>query len=89
MRTVTALYTIYDKIAEEAGPLFHAPNNKVARRNYDAMLSQVSDVSKDDYILYRVGEFDTDKAMIYPTEKPVVVGTAERDYQSDEVENAQ
>ena len=53
------LFTIYDKIAGESGPLFEAKNEQVAIRQYDQLISQQEDIlSKDDFQLMCVGEYD-------------------------------
>ena len=48
-----SIYTIYDKVAEECGPLFQAKSDAVACRACRTSLSNVHDV--DDYKLLRVG----------------------------------
>ena len=50
------LYCIYDKQAEEAGPVFTAVNHAIARRNTVQLLSSVSDYTE--YTLYCIGVFD-------------------------------
>jgi len=52
------LYTIYDRVAEEAGPLFPAVNDGIAIRNYRNVLEQVPEYQRGDYRLYYIGEFD-------------------------------
>jgi len=66
------LYTIYDRIAQEAGPVFNAKNDQVAVRNAVALLKSVSDTQIDDYLLYRVGTFDTDINHIDDCEKKII-----------------
>lgn len=56
------LYSIYDKVAQESGPVFQAKNDDVAIRATCNLLADVHAI--DDYILYRVGTFDTDNHMI-------------------------
>ena len=59
------VYTIYDRDAGEAGPLFQAVNDKVAARGFrHAMLEAVAD---GDFQLMCVGEFNE--------EKPEIIGT--------------
>ena len=56
------LYSIYDKVAMESGPVFQAKNDDVAVR---ATCSLLSDVDKcDDFVLYRVGTFDAENHII-------------------------
>ena len=47
------LYTIYDKVAQETGPLFEAKSDAVASRSARNLLSEVQAV--DDFKLLRVG----------------------------------
>ena len=50
------LYTIYDKVAQEIGPLFEAKSDAVASRSARNILSEVRAV--DDFKLLRVGYSD-------------------------------
>jgi hypothetical protein len=50
------VYCIRDNVAEESGPLFHAPNDGVAWRNFVKALENA--VTPDDYSLYLVGLYD-------------------------------
>ena len=63
------LYTIYDKVAQETGPLFEAKSDAVASRSARNLLSEVS--SPDDFKLLRVGY--TDKSTGVITVEPVPV----------------
>lgn len=62
------LYCIYDRVAEEAGPVMQCPNDGVALRAYRQALQQVSQVDKDAYWLYYVGDIDTHKMVLTPVE---------------------
>jgi len=53
------LYTVFDVIADEAGPLFEAKNDRVAVRQYQNLLSQ-SRLDASEYKLYQVGVFNHD-----------------------------
>lgn len=53
------IYTIYDLVAKEAGPLFLAKNDDVAARNYQNMLKANPGVYVDDYELRCIGTFNT------------------------------
>lgn len=55
------LYTVYDRVACQCGPLFEALNEAVAVRQYRNLLQSVSPLDRDAYVLYRVGSFDRDK----------------------------
>lgn len=58
------LYTIYDNVALEAGPLFPAKNDGVAWRQFQQLLAET--YNKEDYSLLYCGDFDTDSAVIAP-----------------------
>ena len=52
------LYAIYDKDAEEFGPLFNAKNDLIASRYVEEMIKDVKNV--ESYSVYRMGEYDTE-----------------------------
>lgn len=54
----TILYTIFDRVAEEAGPVFEAVNDGVAMRNFRNLLKDVPAYQHGDYRIYRLGSFD-------------------------------
>ena len=56
------LYSIYDKDAEEYGPLFNAKNALIASRYVEEMIKEVKNV--DPYSLSCMGEYDTEKGII-------------------------
>lgn len=66
------VYTIYDKVAEESGPVFCAVNDGVALRNFKAMLQQ-QNVSIYEYKLYCLGSYDAKTMIIMPTDPREVV----------------
>ena len=55
------LYSIYDKDAQEYGPLFNAKNDIVASRYVEEMIKDVK--HSDSYALYCMGEFDTENGI--------------------------
>lgn len=57
----TILYTIYDLVAEEAGPVFEAVNDGVAMRNFRNLLKEIPAYQHGDYRIYRLGSFDHSK----------------------------
>lgn len=61
------VYTIFDRVAEDAAPVFCARNDGVAIRAFRGALK---DARPDEFRLYCVGEFDTDKVILLPKEKP-------------------
>ena len=52
------LYSIYDKDAQEFGPLFNAKNALIASRYVEQMIKDVDNV--DPYAIYKMGEYDTE-----------------------------
>lgn len=61
------LYCIYDRVAQEAGPIFEAKNNGVALR----MFSGVNlPGNADDFSLMCIGEFDHSRMWIEGFEVP-------------------
>lgn len=65
------LYTIYDRLAEEAGPIFHAKNDAVALRAAKNLLKDVANAA--DYVLHHIGFFDTKESCLIPLETVSVV----------------
>lgn len=59
------MYVIYDRLAEEAGPIFHARNDAVAYRSYDHHIS-TSRLNPDEYDLYYVGLYNAEIMLIKP-----------------------
>ena len=59
---ITRLYSVYDSVAEEYGPLFQAKNDDVALRNVIQMFTEmhVPVMNLESYHLYHVGDFDSD-----------------------------
>lgn len=53
------VYVIYDKVAEEGGPLFLAKNDGVAMRQYMNLIKDVK--QPGDFQLYVLGEYDPSK----------------------------
>lgn len=52
------LYVIYDKVAEESGPIYMAINEGVALRQAVQILKPLPVTTRDDYKLMRVGFYD-------------------------------
>lgn len=65
------LYSIYDRVAEEGGPVFCAVNDGVAIRQYRALLQEVVPVDRDAFQLFLVGEYDTKDMKLESEENPV------------------
>lgn len=59
------LYSIYDSVAEEFGPLFHSKSDAVAKRAVTTVLHE--GVKASDYDLYMIGTYDVDLGIIEPS----------------------
>ena len=64
------IYTIYDSVAKECGPIFQAKNHDVAVRAFHSLMAETSNVMSTDYDLYCLGEFDTEKCSFVPLDVP-------------------
>ena len=64
------IYTIYDVVAKECGPIFQSKNHDVAVRAFRSLISDTPNVNVSDYDLYCLGEFDTEKCSFVPLEVP-------------------
>lgn len=62
---VMKLYALYDRVAEESGPIAEAKNDGVALRMYQHMLAS-KQLPPDDYQLICVGEWNRDTLDISP-----------------------
>jgi hypothetical protein len=54
------VYSIYDKVAKESGPLFFAKNEEVAQRQFNNVLGDFDEVRKSEYELILIGTFETE-----------------------------
>ena len=52
---MTYIYTLYDKVAEEYGPIFEQKNDNVAIRCIEQQFGANKHMLASDFILYRVG----------------------------------
>lgn len=66
------LYTVYDRIAEESGPVFEAKNDGVAMRMFLTIKSKTDNL-QDDYKLLRLGSIDHQTSMITVSQVPIEV----------------
>lgn len=57
----TNMYTVFDRVAEEAGPVFEAVNDGVAIRQFRNLLKDVPSYQHGDFRIYRIGTFDHSK----------------------------
>ena len=78
------LYTIYDKVAQETGPIFEAKNDAVASRSARNLLSK--SLSADDYKLLRVGFTDKSTGVITIEIPPVEIDPFSLDIQLTDME---
>ncbi len=60
------IYTFYDKVACEAGPIFQAKNDTVALRCFMSLMKETPSVNPADYDVYCLGEFDTEDRSFVP-----------------------
>lgn len=67
------IYTIYDTVAKECGPIYQAKNHDVAVRAFKSLISDTPNVKVSDYDLYCLGEFDTEKCSFVPVEVPFTI----------------
>lgn len=67
------LYTIYDRAAEESGPVFQAKNDSVARRGYMQAIDGSS--APYDFDLYYIGDYNEHVMKITMLGDPIRVET--------------
>ena len=62
------VYTIYDSVAKECGPIFQAKNHDVAVRAFKSLICDNLDnhINVTDYDLYCLGLFDTESRFFVP-----------------------
>ncbi len=60
------IYTIYDVVAKEAGPIFQGKNDEVAVRVFNSLLNDTPNIKPTDYEIYCLGEFDTEARTFVP-----------------------
>ena len=60
---INELFTIYDKVAQEAGPIFQAKNLYVAMRYVKEMIKD-NNINLTEYDLVRLGSFDSESMSI-------------------------
>jgi 23S rRNA-/tRNA-specific pseudouridylate synthase len=53
------VYTIYDTVAKESGPLFYAKNLAVAQRSFNNLLKDLDEETRKEYELRLIGVFNT------------------------------
>ncbi len=60
------IYTIYDKVAEECGPVFQAKNDNVACRMVKSLFDENPSILGGEYEVYSLGLFDTENRNFVP-----------------------
>lgn len=75
MDKMMGVYTIFDKVAEDAGPIFTAKNDAVAAR---AARHALRDADVRDFDLVKIGEYDAVKVRLYPCERVSVQMSSEK-----------
>jgi hypothetical protein len=58
------LYAVYDKLMEEAGPIFEARNDEVAKRMFRNLMKDNPGINREDHTLYSLGSFNRNKLEI-------------------------
>lgn len=83
------LYTIFDKIADDAGPLFGAKNDDVAKRQFRNFIKESNNnpsgikINIDEYSLVYVGDFDTTRMTLTSIDRPVVLNVMYGDKENE------
>ncbi len=80
------LYTIYDKVAKIAGPIWTAQNNEVAIRNFRHHIKEAQIASPQDFDLYQLASFDFEEMEI-STEKADGSTAPIKIYDGQEIKN--
>ena len=65
------LYSIYDNVAEESGPIFQAKNDKVAYRQFCNLVTDPD--KRSEYRLYALGQFFTESVEVKPHPEAVEI----------------
>lgn len=73
------VYCVYDRVAQEGGPLFTAKNDGVAIRMYRRILSTEKVENESDYMFYCLGEYDSEQPLILGDRVPTMIDTSEDD----------
>ena len=59
------MYVVFDKVAEESGPIFEAKNDAIALRKFNTMLQSEKVYDQGDYDLFYMGTVDHEKNIVY------------------------
>lgn len=72
---IVNVYSMRDLKSEFMAPTF-STNDAVAMRNFESAVEQSHDVlftHRNDFQLFRIGSFDTEKGQLIPEELPVLI----------------
>lgn len=61
---INNLYVIFDRVAEESTPIFTAKNDGIAVRMTEDMLRGRGMFVSDDFMLFQVGSYDSEKMIL-------------------------
>ena len=67
------LYAVFDKTAEECGPIFEAKNDGLAVRFFKKKLESVDPGLVEEFQLLQVGTLDHDKCLVESLDIPELV----------------
>lgn len=80
--TVMGLYIIFDRVAQEGGPIFEAKNDMVAYRNFQRLVNKME--HQEDFRLMKVGKYLHDTVRIEVLDVPTeVLNGSEEDIQNE------
>lgn len=67
------LYTIFDRLAEQSGPIFEAANDAVANRQYRSLMDGAQVGQPQEYQLLKIGYLEHDTCLLEPVSPAVDV----------------
>ncbi len=67
------MYVVFDRVAEEAGPIFTAKNDEVAQRQFGNMLSSEKVTTFQDFVLFKIGIYDSETMEVEPLPKSKIM----------------
>lgn len=70
------LYTIFDRVAEECGPVYEAKNDAIAARNFKQVLGTVPKVDLDAFDLVCLGAIERDTMRITLMDPPNILSVS-------------
>lgn len=73
------VYCVYDRVAQEGGPLFTAKNDGVALRIYRQLIVREKVENESDYLFYCLGEYDPEQPVLLGDVVPTIIDTSEDD----------